>query len=246
MDYGLSRRRRIYLMRHGEVEYFDRSGKPFRPDEVPLTDRGRQQATKAAEILRDVALDRVLASPLLRTVQTAELVLAGRHVPIEQHEAIREIAPGRLRELSIDPETLRRSFLGAFGLELSPSDRFLGGETFEAMLARVLGFFRDLLRNPDWNDVLIVAHGGVNRAILTEALGTGLSGFGRLEQDPACINILDVDEERRVLVRMINFSPTNPAKLGHRFTTMEDLMLRYLGQDPDDLGLAGPGTSSEL
>lgn len=235
MDHGLSRRRRIYLMRHGEVEYFDRTGKPFRPDEVPLTERGRKQAEKAAETLRDVPLDRVLVSPLLRTVQTAELVLAGRDVAIERHDAIREIAPGRLRDLAIDPETIRRSFLGAFGLELSPSDQFLGGETFESMLARVLSFFRELVLNTNWNDLLIVAHGGVNRAILTEALGTGLAGFGRLEQDPACINILDVDDDRRILVRMINFSPFNPAKLGHRFTTMEDLMLRYLGQDPDEV-----------
>lgn len=235
MDLRLPRRRRIYLMRHGEVEYFDTGGKPFRPDEVPLTARGVEQATKAGEVLREAALDRALCSPLLRTAQTAELVLAGRDVPIESHDSIREIAPGKLRDIPMDMDSIRRAFVDAFGTTLRPEDQFLGGETFQSLLDRVHAFLDRLLPDTGWTNLLIVAHGGVNRAILARALGIGLDGFGRIEQDPACINIVDVDEMGRLLVRMINFSPTNPAKCGHRLTTMEDLLLRYLGQDPDSI-----------
>ena len=220
-------------MRHGDVEYFDGSGKPFRPDEVPLTERGRAQAAAAGEILRDVPLDRAVASPLLRTLQTAEIVLADRGVPIERDEAVREIAPGRLRDLAVDPESIRRAFVDAFGVALDPQDRFLGGETFQSLLDRVHRWLDAFLADPQWRNALIVAHGGVNRAILTRALGTGLAGFGRIEQDPACLNILDADDQGRLLVRMINFSPTNPPKRGHRLTTMEELLCKYLGLDPD-------------
>lgn len=44
---ALSTRRRIYLLRHAEVAYFDEDGQPVAPDEVPLTPAGRHQAERA-------------------------------------------------------------------------------------------------------------------------------------------------------------------------------------------------------
>ena len=46
-------RRRLYLMRHAEVAYFE-DGRPLRPDDVPLTEEGRRQARAAREALRGV------------------------------------------------------------------------------------------------------------------------------------------------------------------------------------------------
>src|SRR5262245_43130086 len=40
-------RRRLYLMRHGDVSYFDAEGRPVRPDSVPLNENGLQQADAA-------------------------------------------------------------------------------------------------------------------------------------------------------------------------------------------------------
>ena len=233
MTFSLPRRRRIYLMRHGEVEYFA-EGKAFRPDEVPLTPHGRTQASAAGDLLREVKIDRALVSPLLRTMQTAQRVLEGRDVPIENHDELREISPGKLRDLPADPETILQTFVEAFGTGISEQDQFLGGETFGSMLKRVNSLIDRTLADPTWSNLLVVAHGGVNRAWLTRALGTGLDGFGRFEQDPACINMIDVDERGRLLVRLLNFSPTNAAKTGHRLTTMEELFAHYAGLSTKD------------
>jgi hypothetical protein len=77
----LSTRRRIYLLRHAEVAYFDEHGQPVAPDEVPLTPTGRRQAERAGTALAGVRLDRVLTSGLPRTVETARLVLAAATAP---------------------------------------------------------------------------------------------------------------------------------------------------------------------
>ena len=66
-----------------------------------------------------------------------------------------------------------------------------------------------------------MAHGAVNRVILGEVLGSGLSLFGHLEQDPGCINIFDVDEQGYGIIRMLNFTPYNAIKQGIELTTME-------------------------
>lgn len=218
-------RRRVYLVRHGEVSYFDADGRPFRPDTVPLNHDGRAQAEAAARILSSVPVDRVITSGLPRSDETAAILAAGRGLTVEIREALREIRPGRLADMP--PESVEHAFVGAFVGGIDRASRFLGGETFGALVDRVTACFNELLADTSWRHLLIVAHGGVNRVILCHALGHGLGGFGAIEQDAGCINIIDLDAAGRCLVRLMNFTPTNPAKVGLELTTMERLFLDY-------------------
>src|SRR6266508_4067617 len=100
-------RRRVYLMRHADVEYFE-AGRPVHPDHVPLTPRGREQAAAAALALAGIPLDRAITSGLPRTVQTTEHVLAGRGLPVESDARWREIETGKLGDISaLDPRMIR-------------------------------------------------------------------------------------------------------------------------------------------
>src|SRR5438045_147042 len=84
-------RRRIYLMRHGSVDYFDPEGKPLHPAGVPLNAEGRRQAEAVGRLLADVPLDRVITSGLPRSVETARRVIAPRSLLLEVHTELREI-----------------------------------------------------------------------------------------------------------------------------------------------------------
>jgi len=55
-----------------------------------------------------------------------------------------------------------------------------------------------------------------------------LSGFGALEQDPACINMIDVDDAGQGVIRVANYTPYNPLKQGWKLTTMERLFVEYV------------------
>jgi probable phosphoglycerate mutase len=221
----LKGRRRLYLMRHGEVSYFDLEGRPYHPGTVPLNAEGQLQAEAAARELADIPLDRALASTLLRSITTAHAVIAGRALELQTQEELCEIQPGRLAD--IPPNAVERAFVGAFGGDIERDTRFLGGETFGSLQDRVLQCFRQLLGDPSWRHALVVAHGGVNRTILAHALGVGLRGAGAMEQDAGCINIIDVDNDGRFLVRLVNYTPTNPMKIGIELTTMERIYLQY-------------------
>jgi broad specificity phosphatase PhoE len=229
----LSTRRRIYLLRHAEVAYFDQDGRPVAPDEVPLTATGREQAAAAGAALAGVGFDRVLTSGLPRTVETARLVLdaAGRRQdgpgPVEEWPELRELVPGRLADLP--PEELEAAFVGAFGGVLPGPTRFLGGETIDELFDRVLPALERLLADPGWDTVLAVLHGGVNRAWLSFALSGRRLFLGAVEQAPACINVLDVDRVGEFVVRAVNATPWDPAYLAGRTTTMEDLWAQFRG-----------------
>jgi probable phosphoglycerate mutase len=209
-------RRRIYLMRHAQVAYFE-DRRPLRPDLVPLTEKGREQARAAAELLAGIDFDRVITSGLPRTLETARIV-APAHEP-ESWPELREIESGRLGEIPEDE--LEAAFVEAWRDVVPEETRFLGGETIASLLDRVLPAVDRLFADPEWDVVLAVLHGGVNRAILSYALTGGRAFLGNFEQAPGCVNVLDVGDDW--VVRAVNHAPTDPAHLHGRLRTLEEL-----------------------
>ena len=223
-------RRRIYLMRHGSVDYFRPDGSAVPPDGVTLTPQGCTQADSAGDLFArgGVRFDKVLASGLPRTIETAERVLAaaGQRVPVAIDERLQEIRPGRLAD--IPPDQLAQAFLGAFsGGGQVEAHRFLGGESVGELLDRVLPAFDDLLADTTWHNALVVLHGGVNRALISRVLAGSRAFFGRIEQAPACINIIDAGADDLVL-RGVNLAPTQWLHERERHTTMEKLLAQFL------------------
>ncbi|MFL6035581.1 MAG: histidine phosphatase family protein, partial [Gaiellaceae bacterium] len=86
-------RRRIYLLRHGQVAYFV-DGRVVHPQMTQLTEEGRRQSYAAAEALAQIDFDRVITSGLPRAVETAGIVAP--NVAPESWPDLCEIEPGRL------------------------------------------------------------------------------------------------------------------------------------------------------
>ena len=214
-------RRRLYLMRHGAVSYFDPNGRPVAPDDVTLTDEGRQHAAAAGRLLEQVGFDRVIASGLPRTMETARIVAPAAEVE-EWHE-LQEIKGDRLS--SIPPDELEETFVHAFRGVVPNDRRFLGGETIGSLFDRVLPALDRLLADESWDVALAVLHGGVNRAILSYALTGERMFLGHFEQAPGCVNVLDVGDEW--IVRAVNIAPTDLAHASTRLTTMEHYWQQY-------------------
>jgi probable phosphoglycerate mutase len=230
--FQLPKRRRIYLMRHGDVTYFDASGRAIDPETVPLNAAGREQASAAGRVFagQQVRFDRVIASGLPRTVETAQRVLAetGQQVELEIQPAWQEIRGGKLG--SIPAEDLEAAFLSAFDGIVPEETRFLGGETIGELFDRVLPALAALREDSAWDTALLVLHGGVNRALLSHAITAGgRTFFGHLAQATGCINVLDVGAAPRDWVlRAINYSPPSPLHRDVRNTTMELLYAQFI------------------
>lgn len=223
-------RRRIYLMRHGSVNYFEADGRPLPPNDVPLNDAGIRQAVAAGTLFAQhkVEFDRVIVSGLPRTVQTAQHVMLalGREHPVEHRPRLEEIRSGKLGAIPV--EELRASFTQVMDGTAGLDTRFLGGETLGTMLDRVLPEIDQLRADDTWDTLLLVLHGAVNRGILSYLLSGEKRLLGGFEQSPACINVIDVGWEKRdVVLRTINLSPTDWLQNDTRSTTMEMLFGEY-------------------
>jgi broad specificity phosphatase PhoE len=216
-------RRRLYLMRHGAVSYFRPDGTPVREDEVALNEDGRVQAAAAHELLAGIEFDRVLTSSLPRTIETARIVSPG--ADLEAWPDLRELRGASLGE--IPSERLEEEFVHAFRGIVPNDKQFLGGETIGQLFDRVLPAVERLIADPEWDTTLVVAHGAVNRAILSYALTGERMFLGRFEQAAGCLNVLDVADGDEWIVRAVNVAASDLVHRSTRETTMEQYWSQY-------------------
>ncbi len=225
-------RRRIYLMRHGHVDYF--APDLTDPRMVNLTDEGREQAAAARDALRHARFDLAVYSGLPRTRQTAEIILAGNDAPPEliAHEGLEEVKSGWIRADSREELAARLAY--SFDNAEAPGACFLpDGETFESAEARITAALEELILTRDWRTALIVAHEGVNRIALGWACGGGLATIAAFEQDLACLNLIDVDvtpaesgdglQIERMALKALNVTAYDFVKKGLSRSSLEHL-----------------------
>tara|TARA_R110002111_G_scaffold146215_1_gene212855 strand:- start:9352 stop:10074 length:723 start_codon:yes stop_codon:yes gene_type:complete len=219
-------RRRLYLIRHGHVNYFDAAGYPLDPRSVPLSAEGEAQVQAASSLLQGVTFDRAISSDYPRAIQTLEMVLSGRSdsCVTESTAALREIRAGRLSQMP--PESYDTEVAEAYHWSQQPGAGFLRGERWDDFGARVLAWFRILLADPNWQNAVVASHDAVNRVLISWLMSGDLSSLPFLEQDHACVNIVDVDRpiadgSVKAYLRLLNHTPCNPIKSGERSTVME-------------------------
>ena len=203
-------------MRHGDVSYVDEAGAPVKPEDVPLTPRGREQAAAARDALADVEFDLVVASDLPRTRETAEIVAPGT-----RGRALAGARGVARRPARRDPARrargrVRRRAPGAATRRSASSAASRSARRSTASIPRSSGCSR-ATGTPRSR----VLHGGVNRIVISYALSGDRTYFGTFEQAPACINVLDLGDDGWI-VRTVNYVPYDPLHPA-RTTTMEHL-----------------------
>ena len=186
-----------------------------------LTPHGEEQAAAARRALQHIDFDRVITSGLVRTMETARIVAPGYE--IESWPELEEMRGGRLEDIA--DEQLDEQFAHAFRGIHPPDARFLGGESTQEFLDRVVPAVERFV-DEDWDTALAVLHGGVNRAILSYALTGERLMLGSFEQEAGCINIIDIDDGRWI-VRTVAYAPLDPVH-EERLTVMERYLEQYL------------------
>ena len=185
----------LLLVRHGVTGHnLDRVFMGWDP--VPLAPEGRVQVAKLAERLAGERVDRIVASDVARARESAE-ILAGRiGLPIETHEALREVFVGEARGIGYEDAALRWPGI----LDPDGEVPFPGGESFAALADRACGFLRDSIVSDRDERVLVVTHGGVVRGVAARLLGKPLRALGTFAVDNASLTVIRVIDGRSELV----------------------------------------------
>jgi len=158
----------IYLVRHGETE-MNRRGLLQGQGGFGLTERGIEDARRAARALRGRGIGRIYSSDLRRARETAAVVREELGVPVRFSRALREIDFGRVSGL---PEREVKRLCPPYRKDAAYV--FPGGESYAALQARVSGWFARLLARPPVRRIAVVSHGGTLRCLLSWLRGIPL------------------------------------------------------------------------
>lgn len=195
----------LVLVRHGETEYNRADLFRGRAD-LPLNERGRQQAEAAGRYLARFDFEAFYASPLKRAVETASIIAAFHRGSVSTLDHFIDVDYGAWSGKSV--EEIRSEWPREFHVWSEDPERvvFPGGESL-ADVRRRLETGLDLLRARHGGRVLLVGHKVVNRLLLCIFLGLPTSGIWKLEQDNGAVNVIRWEGNRGwVLVRMNDVS----------------------------------------
>ena len=195
---------RMLIVRHGAT-VLSAEDRFAGSTDVPLGDDGRVHAERLARRLAGEAIAAVYSSPLRRTIETAAIVARPHGLVPIPHDGLREIDHGRwegLRRTEVEaryPEEY--AAWESDPLTYAPP----GGETGQHVLDRALVATREIVRdNPD-RTVLVVSHKATIRLIVASVLGFDPRRYrDRLDQQPACLNVIDFDERCNARLMLFN------------------------------------------
>jgi probable phosphoglycerate mutase len=195
---------RLYLVRHGATQ-LTAENRFSGAENVHLSEEGRYQVEYLARRLADDNLHAIYCSPLDRTKETAAILAAPHKLTPIERDGLREISHGHWEGLT------RKDVEARFGEEYLAweEDPFTyapeGGESGISVLARALPVIRGIVVAHEGRNVLVVSHKATLRLLISSLLGFDARGYrDRLDQAPACLNILDFKDTVRARLMLFN------------------------------------------
>ena len=182
----------VIFMRHGQAESNVGRILAGRHMESHLTEHGRQQVVDSAkQLMKNIAIEKVYVSPVIRTVETAEIVcqILGTDYVID--ERLYETEMGQLVGMNYEEVTTKYGdVLTRFYSDYDPVLERFGVETFDRVKHRIKDLLDDLLQKHEENNVLIVTHLDPIKAALATLLDLSPPSLHRWNIRNASLTIL--------------------------------------------------------
>ena len=181
----------VIFMRHGQAENNVSRTLVGRHIESHLTKQGRQQVTDAAKQLKSIPIDKIYASPVIRTMETAQIVCENLGMEYEIDERLYEIELGKLVGMNYEEVTTKYGNLFLrFYAEHDPVLVSFGVEPFAAVKQRVKSLLDDALKNHEDSNVLLITHLDPIKAALATLLDLNAEALYRWHIRNASLTVL--------------------------------------------------------
>ena len=195
---------RVFMVRHGAT-VLSAEDRFAGATDVALSDEGREQTLRLAQRLAGEKIVAVFASPLGRTVETAQILAKPHTLEVQTRDGLREISHGHWEQLT------RREVEERFPKEAAEWERDpytfapVGGESGLAVTARALPVLLQLVREHPGKNILVVSHKATIRLLLSSLLGFDPRRYrDNLDQKPAALNIVDFRNPVRSRLTLFN------------------------------------------
>ena len=159
----------LYIMRHGKTEWNALHKLQGRTD-IPLNEEGKRMARQAFEKYKELNIDVCYCSPLVRALETAQIVLKNRKIPIIEDKRLSEMSFGEYEGIENSLAIPDCPINVIFNQPEKYIESVGGAETFEQLFARTGSFLKEIVEPQiqAGKDILIVGHGAMNSSIICQ------------------------------------------------------------------------------
>jgi broad specificity phosphatase PhoE len=193
---------KIFLLRHGETAYNADNNRYCGRTDIPLTEKGIQQAEQVQQQLEGIEFAGVYSSPLQRAFTTASLA-SGKAVITD--ERLIEADFGKWEAKTREEFIAENESLWLDWVRDPTTHRAGGtGETGAEIVARVDDFFQALQQTFSAGNIMVVAHNGINRLYMAWKLGMPLKNYRQLVQQNSSVTCFTLDDHGTLTLELLN------------------------------------------
>jgi alpha-ribazole phosphatase len=170
--------------------------------DVDVDEHGLKLLKRFIPFISKYKISAIYSSDLLRAKKGAEIFANYFNIKIIENKNLREVKQGRWEGLSYNeiiaqfPEEAEKKFNDYVNY------RVKGGENLVEASNRVNSFINDVVKKHRGENIIILAHGGINTLIILKALNMGLDDFFKIKQDFGCLNEIDYFENFTKVIRL--------------------------------------------
>lgn len=179
---------KLYLIRHGQTDW-NVQGRFQGREDIPLNEKGIEQAKACGEVLQGGIFKAVISSPLSRASKTAEI--------IAEYVSVNEII--------IEEEITERDFSKVSGMTPEEREAFYASgepddkEPWDDLCNRMFASLRKYAEQFDGENIIMISHGASINSVLS-VLSQGRTGTGKIILKNTCINIIEYQDNKFELV----------------------------------------------
>ena len=193
----------IYLIRHGQTEYNDKS--IFRGQlDIPLNSYGISQAELIGKALEVIGFDAIYTSPLIRAKKTAGIInkYQANMININIENDFTDLNYGTWQAKS--HEEVKKTYPKLYyEWQTSPyNTQIPGGESLYDAQKRSWNGLKKIIDNSKDKIICIVSHRVINKLLISKILGIPKTGFWKIRQDTGCINIIEYKDKKFTVIKL--------------------------------------------
>ena len=197
---------RVILIRHGETNW-NKEGRFQGQIDIPLNEKGKEQASKASKYLEDIEFTKAISSSMKRPYETAKIILKNNNIQIKKIDSLIEISHG-LWEGKLEEEIKRTwpEMLKDWH-ERPESVTMPEGESIKQVSDRAISAWDLICNSQQKNDTtLLVAHDAVNKTLICHILGLSYSDIWMIKQGNGGITVIDIFKNKNYVLSSVNIT----------------------------------------
>lgn len=231
---------KVILVRHGRTTYNEQGRYQGSSDESVLTDKGHQDAYATGLCLKEFNFDAIYTSPLKRVRQTTQEIITAlgkdNITPVYSDRLLAEICMSHWQGLYY--QEVKEKFVEAYKCWQNTPHLFSFNNVYPVLelFDKARLFWQKVLSKHQGQTILIVAHGGTNRALVSTAIGLEPANYHTLQQSNCGISCLEFSSKNNAELKSLNatehLGETLPklkaGKTGRRWLLLSETKIKSL------------------